>query len=113
METLFENVKINSKAFLNNDIKDIQYPEGKEGVRVQAFCCQKPISFECNGGGTLYIPKLDFTIGKHAFQSSRNGYGVWFSFKRKILCLPVFVNLDICKKLGISRDQVEKYLEGK
>lgn len=106
-------VKIGSKAFLNNDLKDIRIPEGVEEIGEEAFYCLKSTIFQRNGGGTLYIPKSVYNIGKHAFSMTQNGWGMWFHSRRKILCLPDHVNLDNCKDMGISRDPVEEYLKGK
>lgn len=106
-------VKIGSKAFLNNDLKDIRIPDGVEEIGEEAFYCLKSTIFQRNGGGTLYIPKTVYNIGKHAFSMTQNGWGMWFHSRRKILCLPDHVNLDNCKDMGISRDPVEDYLEGK
>lgn len=106
-------VKIGSKAFLNNDLKDIHIPEGVEEIGEEAFYCLKSTIFQRNGGGTLYIPKSVYNIGKHAFSMTQNGWGMWFHSRRKILCLPDHVNLENCKDMGISRDPVEEYLKGK
>ena len=106
-------VKIGSKAFRNNDLKDIHIPDGVEEIGEEAFYCYKSTIFQRNGGGTLYIPKSVYNIGKHAFSMTQNGWGMWFHSRRKILCLPDHVNLDNCKDMGISRDPVEEYLKGK
>ena len=106
-------VKIGSKAFLNNDLKDIHIPDGVEEIGAEAFYCLKSTIFQRNAGGTLYIPKSVYSIGDHAFAMTRNGYGAWFNSKREILCLPDYITLDNCKKMGISREPVEKYLNKK
>ena len=106
-------VKIGSKAFLNNDLKDIHIPDGVEEIGAEAFYCLKSTIFQRNAGGTLYIPKSVYSIGDHAFAMTRNAYGAWFNSKREILCLPDFITLDNCKKMGISREPVEKYLNKK
>lgn len=104
-------IKIGDRAFLNNDLKDIHIPDGVEEIGVEAFYCYKSTIFQRSGSGTLYIPKSVYSIGDHAFAMTRNGYGVWFNSRRDILCLPDHVNLDNCKKMGISRDPVEVYLK--
>lgn len=106
-------VKIGSKAFLNNDLKDIHIPDGVEEIGAEAFYCLKSTIFQRNAGGTLYIPKSVYSIGDHAFAMTRNAYGAWFNSKREILCLPDYITLDNCKKMGISREPVEKYLNKK
>ena len=73
---------IGNRAFFNNDIKNIHIPDGVQEIGVD-----------------------------HAFAMTRNGYGAWFNSRRKILCLPDHVNLDNCKKMGISREPVEHYLK--
>lgn len=67
-------VKIGSKAFLNNDLKDIRIPDGVEEIGEEAFYCLKSTIFQRNGGGTLYIPKTVYNIGKHAFSMTQNGW---------------------------------------
>lgn len=104
-------VKIGDRAFLNNDLKDIHIPDGVEEIGVEAFYCFKSTIFQRSGSGTLYIPKSVYKIGDHAFAMTRNGWGAWFNSKRDILCLPDFVDLDNCKKMGISREPVEDYLK--
>lgn len=104
-------VSIGNEAFLNNDIKDIYIPDGVQEIGSLAFCCFKSTIFQRNHSGTLYIPKSVYRIGDHAFAMTRNGYGAWFNSKRKILCLPNHINLDNCKKMGISREPVEDYLD--
>lgn len=104
-------VKIGSKAFLNNDLKDIHIPDGVEEIGAEAFYCLKSTIFQRNAGGTLYIPKSVYSIGDHAFAMTRNAYGAWFNSKREILCLPDYITLDNCKKMGISREPVEEYLK--
>lgn len=106
-------VKIGNNAFLNNDLKDIHIPDGVEEIGELAFYCYKSTIFQRAGGGTLYIPKSVYSIGDKAFAMTRNGYGAWFNSKREILCLPDHVNLDNCKKMGISREPVEDYLKKK
>ena len=106
-------IKIGNNAFLNNDLKDIHIPDGVEEIGELAFYCYKSTIFQRAGGGTLYIPKSVYSIGDKAFAMTRNGYGAWFNSKRKILCLPDHVNLDNCKKMGISREPVEEYLRNK
>ena len=106
-------VTIGSKAFLNNDLKDIHIPDGVEEIGAEAFYCLKSTIFQRNAGGTLYIPKSVYSIGDHAFAMTRNAYGAWFNSKREILCLPDYITLDNCKKMGISREPVEKYLNKK
>ena len=102
---------IGNRAFFNNDIKNIHIPDGVQEIGVEAFYCYKSTIFQRNYSGTLYIPKSVYRIGDHAFAMSRNGYGAWFNSRRKILCLPDHVNLDNCKKMGISREPVEDYLK--
>lgn len=104
-------VKIGDRAFLNNDLKDIRIPDGVQEIGVEAFYCFKSTIFQRSGSGTLYIPKSVYSIGDHAFAMTRNGWGMWFNSKRKILCLPDHVNLDNCKEMGISREPVEEYLK--
>lgn len=106
-------IRIGERAFFNNDIKDIHIPDGVQEIGVEAFFCYKGTIFQRNGSGTLYVPKSVYSIGDHAFAMTRNGYGVWFNSRRKILCLPDHVNLDNCKSMGISRDPVEEYLKKK
>ena len=106
-------VKIGNKAFYNNDLKNIHIPDGVEEIGELAFYCYKSTIFQRAGGGTLYIPKSVYSIGDKAFAMTRNGYGAWFNSKRDILCLPDHVNLDNCKKMGISREPVEDYLKKK
>lgn len=105
-------VSIGNEAFFNNDLKDIHIPDGVHEVGSLAFYCYKSTVFQRSHSGTLYIPKSVFRIGDHAFAMTRNGYGAWFNSKRKILCLPDFINLDNCKDMGISREPVEDYLKG-
>lgn len=106
-------IKIGNNAFMNNDLKDIHIPDGVEEIGETAFYCYKSTIFQRAGGGTLYVPKSVYSIGDKAFAMTRNGYGAWFNSKRKILCLPDHVTLDNCKKMGISREPVEKYLKDK
>lgn len=106
-------VKIGNNAFLNNDLKDIHIPDGVEEIGELAFYCFKSTIFQRAGSGTLYIPNSVYSIGFKAFAMTRNGYGAWFNSKRKILCLPDHVTLDNCKKMGISKEPVEKYLKEK
>jgi hypothetical protein len=106
-------IKIGENAFFNNDLKDIHIPDGVESIGELAFYCYKSTIFQRAGSGTLYIPKSVYSIGDKAFAMSRNGYGAWFNSKRKILCLPDHIDLDNCKKMGISRDPVEEYLNKK
>lgn len=106
-------IKIGNNAFFNNDLKDIHIPDGVEEIGELAFYCFKSTIFQRSGSGTLYIPKSVYSIGDKAFAMTRNGYGAWFNSKRKILCLPDHVNLDNCKKMGISKEPVEEYLKGK
>ena len=103
-------VRIGDRAFFNNDLKDIHIPDGVEEIGVEAFYCYKSTIFQRSGSGTLYIPKSVYSIGDHAFAMSRNGYGAWFNSRRDILCLPDHVNLENCKKMGISREPVSVYL---
>ena len=102
---------IGNRAFFNNDIKNIHIPDGVQEIGVEAFYCYKSTIFQRNNSGTLYIPKSVYRIGDHAFAMTRNGYGAWFNSKREILCLPDHINLDNCKKMGISREPVEDYLK--
>ena len=104
-------ILIGSRAFFNNDIKNIHIPDGVQEIGVEAFYCYKSTIFQRNYSGTLYIPKSVYRIGDHAFAMTRNGYGAWFNSKREILCLPDHINLDNCKKMGISREPVEDYLK--
>ena len=104
-------IKIGNNAFLNNDLKDIHIPDGVEEIGELAFYCYKSTVFQRAGSGTLYIPKSVYSIGDKAFAMTRNGYGAWFNSKREILCLPDHINLDNCKKMGISREPVEDYLK--
>jgi len=105
-------IRIGNNAFFNNDLKDIHIPDGVEEIGELAFFCFKSTIFQRSGSGTLYIPKSVCSIGDKAFAMTRNGYGAWFNSKRKILCLPDHVNLDNCKKMGISKEPVEDYLKG-
>lgn len=104
-------IRIGERAFYNNDLKDIYIPDGVQEIGAEAFYCYKSTIFQRNGSGTLYIPKSVYVIGDHAFAMTRNGYGVWFNSRRKILCLPDHVNLENCKSMGISRDPVQDYLK--
>lgn len=106
-------ISIGNEAFLNNDLKDIRIPEGVQEIGSLAFYCYKSTIFQRSHSGTLYISKSVFRIGDHAFAMTRNGYGAWFNSKRKILCLPDYINLDNCKDMGISREPVEDYLKSK
>lgn len=106
-------LKIGEKAFIRNSLQDIYIPDGVLEIGEEAFFCDRITVFGRGSSGTLYLPKSVTIIGKHAFAMSRNGYGAWFNSKRKVLCLPDYVNLDNCKKMGISRDSVEEYLKGK
>lgn len=105
--------KIGDRAFYNNDLRSIYIPEGVEEIGMEAFYCYKSTIFQRSGTGKLYIPKSVYKIGDHAFAMARNGYGVWFNSRRDILCLPDHVNLENCKKMGISRDPVKAYLKNK
>lgn len=106
-------VKIGDKAFIRNSIKDIHIPDGVLEIGEEAFFCDKLTVFQRGGSGTLYLPKSIQKIGDHAFSMARNGYGAWFHSKREILCLPDYIDLENCKKMGISRDPVEAYLKEK
>lgn len=104
-------VKIGDKAFQDNDLRNIHIPDGVEEIGEEAFYCYKTTIFQRGDRGTLYIPKSVYNIGNHAFAMARNMYGAWFNSRRKILCLPDYVNLNNCKDMGISKEPVKEYLK--
>lgn len=117
MSTNIESISFNkgllwigSGAFANIFIQDIFLPDGLKEIGSLAFYAKASTIFLRGRKGALYIPKSVEVIGERAFSMSRNKYGAWFHSKRGILCLPEMINLENCKKAGLSREAVEEYL---
>ncbi|MBQ7419717.1 MAG: leucine-rich repeat protein [Prevotella sp.] len=62
---------------------------------------------------TLYVPRTVVQIGDHAFNTFRNGVGVWTTSKMEVMSLPDWVTADMAGKLGIHKDSYNYYISRK
>ena len=104
---------IGDEAFRGCPIGDLIFPSSIKHIGEKAFFSENQTIFKSRANGALFIPKTLVSLGEHAFNSFRNGYGIWSTSKRSIRCLPDFINKENIKKYGIHEDSYDEYMINK